>query len=132
MKKAALLLLVLGVIAVLGFAQSKSQSSPQAQPGSGMAMMMNCPMMSKVPGRQMGGGDMRQGMMAMWALSVDELSNALTAKKDALDLTDAQVKEVATSIASLQQQKLETGMKNMMGHMMGGAMKCPCMRGGSK
>lgn len=133
MKKAMLFLLALGVIAVLAFAQSKSQSNPQVQPGSGMTMMMmNCPMMSKAPGRQMGGGDMRQGMMAMFGLSLDEVSSVLTAKKDVLGLTDAQVKEIATSIASLQQQKLETGMQKMMGQMMAGAMKCPCMQGDSK
>ncbi len=132
MKKAVLFLLVLGVVAVLAFAQSKSQSNPQGQPGSGKPMMMNCPMMSKAPGRQMGGGDMRQGMMAMFGLSPDEVSSALTAKKDVLGLTDAQVKEIAASIASLQQQKLEAGMQKMMGQMMAGTMKCPCMQGGSK
>jgi len=125
MRKAVLFLLALGVIAVLAFAQSKSQSNPQAQPGSGTTMMMNCPMMSKAPGPQMGGG-MRQGMMAMFGLSADEVSSALTAKKDVLGLTEAQVKEMATLIASLQQQKLDTGMQRMMGQMMAGTMKCPC------
>jgi hypothetical protein len=124
MKKNLIALAMAGLIALPVFAQSNSTEKPHQE---GTASAMKCPMMGMGDKSQA----MPQPMAGMFAMSSEEVAKVLAEKKDALGLSDAQVKSLADLVASAQQQKVGEKMKSMMSQMQAGE-KCSCIESEKK
>ena len=71
---------------------------------------------------------MMRRMSRMFSLSRDEVAELLAEHKDVLELSDAQVQQIAERIAASQEQMSAEAMKGMMGRMQSGEMRCSCAR----
>ena len=66
-------------------------------------------------------------MAGMFSLSREEIEALLTEHNQALQLSEAQVQQIAVRIEASQDEKTEKSMKAMMERMQAGAKQCGCM-----
>jgi hypothetical protein len=63
----------------------------------------------------------------MFSLSREEIAALLTEHNQTLQLSDAQVQQIAERIEASQDEKTEKSMKAMMERRQAGARQCGCM-----
>jgi hypothetical protein len=120
MKNAAVILVALA-ISVWAQAQDSAQEPDES--------VMACPMTGMTSPMQEGGGGrkMMGRMVGMFSLSREEITALLTEHNQTLQLSDAQVQQIAERIEASQGEKTEKSMKAMMERMQAGAKQCGCM-----
>ena len=120
MKNSAVILVTLA-IAVWAQAQDSAQEPDEP--------VMACPMMGMMsPMQEGGGGRKMMGRMAgMFSLSREEIAALLAEHHQALQLSEAQVQQIAERIEASQGEKTEKSMKAMMERKQAGARECGCM-----
>ena len=120
MKNSAVILVALA-ISVWAQAQDTAQEPDES--------VMACPMMGmKSPMQEGGGGRKMMGRMAgMFSLSREEIEALLTEHNQTLQLSNAQVQQIAERIEASQNEKTEESMKAMRERMQAGARQCGCM-----
>jgi hypothetical protein len=120
MKNSAVILVALA-ISVWAQAQDSAQEPDES--------VMACPMTGMTSPMQEGGGGrkMMGRMVGMFSLSREEITALLTEHNQTLQLSDAQVQQIAERIEASQGEKTEKSMKAMMERMQAGAKQCGCM-----
>ena len=120
MKNSAVILVALA-ISVWAQAQDSAQEPEES--------VMACPMMGMTsPMQEGGGGRKMMGRMAgMFSLTHEEIEALLTEHHQALQLSEAQVQQIAERIEASQDEKTEKSMKAMMERKQAGARQCGCM-----
>jgi hypothetical protein len=120
MKNSAVILVVVA-ISVWAQAQDSAQGPDES--------VTACPMMGMTSPMQEEGGERKMmGRMAgMFSLSREEIAALLTEHNQTLQLSDAQVQQIAERIEASQGEKTEKSMKAMMERMQAGARQCGCM-----
>jgi len=120
MKNSAVILVALA-ISVWAQAQDSAQEPDES--------VMACPMMGMTsPMQEGGGGRKMMGRMAgMFSLSREEIAALLTEHNQTLQLSEAQVQQIAERIEASQGEKTEKSMKAMMERRQAGARQCSCM-----
>ena len=120
MKNSAVILVALA-ISVWAQAQDSAQEPDES--------VMACPMMGMTSPTREGGGERKMmGRMAgMFSLSREEIAALLAEHSQTLQLSDAQVQQIAERIEASQGEKTEKSMKAMMERMQAGARQCGCM-----
>ena len=119
--KNSIVILVALAISVWAQAQDSAQEPDES--------VMACPMMGMTsPMQEGGGGRKMMGRMAgMFSLSREEITALLAEHHQALQLSEAQVQQIAERIEASQDEKTEKSMKAMMERMQAGAKQCGCM-----